>query len=245
MSYNYFNSLFGNSSSADSGIYSIFSSSSNMLGDYAMIRSGVYKKLLNAYYKTQNADEGSSKTESTEDNVEKSKLVNVKTDANVLVEAADKLNSTELYKSTGKDEDGQPVYDREAIKSSVKSFVEAYNSYIDSASAVENTGILQKSLSVVKETAVNQKLLSQVGITIGKGNKLSVDEEKLDAAKVTTLTTLFTGRNSYALKVNQKAAETGRLAYSTVCQNSGACAYTYSGMYSSVGSTSNLLDKYL
>lgn len=245
MSYNYFNSMFGSTSSNDTGIYSIFDSSSNMLGDYAMIRSGVYKKLLNAYYKTQNTDDSSSKTESTEDKAEKTKLVNARTDSEVLKEAAGKLNNTKLYQSTGKGEDGKPVYDRDAIKSSVKSFVEAYNSYIDSASAVENKDILRKSLSVVKETATNKNLLSQVGITIGKGNKLSIDEEKLDSAKVTTLTTLFTGRNSYAFKVNQKASETERLAYSATCKNSGACAYTYSGMYSSVGTTSSLLDEYL
>lgn len=244
MSYNYFNSLFG-STSSENGMYSIFSGSNGVLGDYAMIKSGVYKKLLTAYYKTQDSTGNTDETASVEDTTEKAKLVTVKTDSNTLMEAADKLNDTALYKSTGKDEAGKAVYDTEAIKDNVKAFVSAYNSFIDSTSDVDNVSVLNKSLSVVKETASNRNLLKEVGITIGEGNKLSVDEETLASAKMTTLTSLFTGRNSYASDITQKASETYKLAYSASYNASGACSYTYSGKYSSLGSVSSVMDKYL
>ena len=56
---NIYNSIFGTGSGSDStgGMYS--------LGDYALIKSGSYKKLLKAYYATEN--EGTDKTESKEE----------------------------------------------------------------------------------------------------------------------------------------------------------------------------------
>ena len=245
MSYNYFNSMLGSTSSKDNGVYSMFGTTNNMLGEYSMIKSGVYKKLLNAYYNKQGIGNTGAADSEAEETEEKAKLVTAKTDSNTLMEAANNLNNAKLYVATGKDEEGNNVYDREKIKENVKSFVKAYNSFIDSSSDVDNEKVLRKSLSIVKETATSQKLLNEVGITIGEGNKLVLDEKKLDEAYATTLSTLFTGRNSYASDVTQKASETYKLAYSAAFNNTRACSYTYQGAYTSMGSVSGLMDKYL
>ena len=49
-------------------------------------------------------------------------------------------------------------------------------------------------------------LLSKIGITIGKGNKLELDEDELKKADISSLKTVFTGYNSFAGKTAQKAA---------------------------------------
>ena len=43
-------------------------------------------------------------------------------------------------------------------------------------------------------------LLSKIGITIGKGNKLELDEDELKKADISSLKTIFTGYNSFAGK---------------------------------------------
>lgn len=246
---NYFNGFFGNTSTGNSSAAGLFGGGSSMLGDYSLIKSGSYKKLLTAYYKTQDADKetdsSSTASASETDSVEKARLLNAKTDASELQSAAEALGSRSLYKATGTDEKGQNEYDTDAIKKSVENFISAYNSYIDSTSKVDSTRVLKKSLSIVKQTAANQKLLKSVGIKIGENNKLSLDEEKFAEAKVSTLTSLFVGRDSYAGQIGQKAAATSGLANSAAYSGSNASTYTYGGSYSVLGTSSNSLDKYL
>lgn len=243
---NYFNSFFNNST--DNGMTGLFGGGSSMLSDYSMIKSGAYKKLLTAYYKTQGSD---GKTESTSDKktdkentVENGKLLTVKTDSSTLMEAAEKLGKSSLYEPTGKDEKGKDIYNTDEIKKSVKDFVSAYNSYLDSTSGVDNISVLNKSLSMVKKTASNQKLLKEAGITIGENNKLVLDEEKLSKANMSTLTSLFTGRFSYMDEVSQKASETNRIANSAAYTGSKGASYTYSGSYSMLGTSNNSWEKY-
>jgi hypothetical protein len=218
-----------------------------MLGDYALIKSGSYKKLLTAYYKTESSDStsSSSTSSSSDDTLETGRLVTVKTDANTLAEAADALGKSSLYTPTGRDDDGKAVYDKDEIKKSVNNFISAYNSYIDSTSNVDNQNVLSKSLSLVKKTAANQKLLTSVGIKIGEGNKLELDETKFDEAEVTTLSTLFKGSFSYGNEVSQKASETYKIANSAVYTGKSASSYTYSGAYSVLGTSNSYLDQYL
>lgn len=239
---NYFNSFFNTTDSSTSGI---FGNTSSMLGDYSLIKSGSYKKLLTAYYKTQDTNGTSgSKTDSGETADSTGKLLNVKSDAKALKEAADALDSSSLYE-TKKDEEGKEVYDTEAIKKSVKNFVSAYNSYLDSAGSVESTSILNKTLNMVKKTSSNSNLLKEVGITIGKDNKLELDEEKLEKAPITTLSSLFEGYGSFGNGISQKASESYKLANSAAFNNTRASSYTYNGAYSILGTTNGTLDKYL
>ena len=54
-------------------------------------------------------------------------------------------------------------------------------------------------------TESSEKMLSKIGISVGKGNKLELDEETLKKADIHSLKTLFTGYNSFADKISMKA----------------------------------------
>ncbi len=253
---NYFD-FFYNNTANNSTMSGLFGNTTNFLGDYSMIQSGTYKKLLNAYYKTTDAN---SKTEGTngedkDGSIATGKLLNAKGDSESLKEALDALRSSSLYKPVDKDKDGVPdtdekgnyVYDTDKIKENLKNFVEAYNSYLESTGDVDNKGILRNALRSVKETSVNKNLLKDIGITIGEDNKLTFNEEKYDEAKgkVTTVSSLFSGAGSYGAQLGMKASAVANLANSAANSNGNASSYTYSGVYAITGKTNRTLDKYL
>lgn len=96
-------------------------------------------------------------------------------------------------------------YDRGAIAKAVKSFIEDYNDTIEEAGESNTRGVLRNAAWMTSITGSNANLLLKAGITIGKGNKLELDEDILKEADISTLKTLFTGYNSYAGQINQKA----------------------------------------
>lgn len=251
----YSGGIFGNYSSNNSSA-GFFGNTNNILGDYSMIQSGAYKKLLRSYYKTTNSDNksDSTQTDKTDAKVEAGKLLTVKKDSSALKEITDKLGTSSLYEPTGKDENGKDVYDMDAIKKNLQDFVKAYNSYIDSSSDVDAKSVLRNSLRIVNNTAANEKLLKSVGINIGEGNKLSFDEKKFDeSAKISTLSSLFTGRYSFGGVVADKAAGTYSAADSASNSSKGSSLYTYKpatlytqkGSYSVSAKKNNSLDAYL
>lgn len=244
---NLYNNLFSSSNrSYGFNQSNILSDNSFSLGDYSMIKSGVYKKLLTEYYKTEN-DNSSDKESSVKpsDNKASAKLVEVKNDAKSLNDAAKKLSSRSLYRTKGVETDGELKYDRESIEKAVKGYVSAYNEYIDSSAKSDSTSILSKTLSMVKTTANNSKLLKEAGITIGADNKLSVDNETLRSADISTLKSLFTGSGSYIDTIAGKASESYRMANSMAYNNTHASSYTYKGSYSYMGTSNSYLDKYM
>lgn len=237
---NIYNSIFGTSSSADAtgGGYS--------LGDYYMIKNGTYKKLMKAYYATQDSDkaEGNSKTDETGKDSAKS-LLSVKSNAATLNNSLEDLRSRSLYEPTGKDENGKDTYDTDKIISNVKSFVEGYNAYIKSSCDLDTESILRKSLTMTKMTSANAKLLSEIGVKIGEDNTLTIDEEKLKNAKLTTISSLFSGAGSYGDQIQQAARQSYKLANSLAYTNNNASSYTYQGNYSMLGTTNGVMDRYL
>lgn len=245
--------LFTSSSSSGNNLASLtnslFSGTSNsMLGDYAMIKSGAYKKLLTAYYKTQENDSDSTSTDKTtqkeQTSEETNKYLAVKNQATDLKTSSDALNDYSLYKGTA-GEDGTITYDRDAIKKAVSSFVSDYNSLISSSTKVDSTSVLSKTLSLVKETSSNQKLLNSIGITIGQDNKLVLDEEKLNSADINKISSLFKGSGSYGNVVSSKASEIARQANSNAYGSTKASSYSQSGSYSVMGNTNSMLDQLL
>ena len=58
-------------------------------------------------------------------------------------------------------------------------------------------------------------MLSKIGISVGKGNKLELDEEKLKKADIHSLKTLFTGYNSFADRIYMKATSISNAAART------------------------------
>ena len=78
-------------------------------------------------------------------------------------------------------------------------------------------------------TESNENVLLKIGLTVGKGNKLELDEEALKKADINTLKTLFTGHNSFADKVSMKASSISN------------AAARYVGTYKSNGTYNNAL----
>lgn len=233
------NMFFADSSSRSSqnSVSSLFGQTSSLLGDYSMIKSGGYKKLLTAYYATQKTDnKTSSGTSASSDS--KTTLVDIKTNSLKLKQSLSKLSDSSLYEKKT-DKDGNKDYDRDAITGAVKSFVEAYNNYVDASGKADSTGLLSRSLSIVKNTNANSMLLSKSGINIGNDNKLSLDEDTLKKADVNVLKTLFSGVGSLGDTISSKANESFGLANSAAFTKDHATTYTYSGAYSTFSNPNN------
>lgn len=191
------------------------------------------RKLLKAYYAKQEAE----KISSGGDSVQKAALL--RTGADALKKSADALNKDELWekkKSTKKDEKtGEEIeveeYDFDAITKAVKSFVENYNDVVEQAGDFNAKDVLRNAVWMTGLTQANENILSKIGITIGKGNKMELDEETLKKADISTLKTLFTGHNSFADKISMKANSISNGAART------------SGTYKSNGTYSNALSE--
>ena len=202
------------------------------LSDYAAIKNGSYGKLLKAYYAKQDAEKASGG-----DSVQKSSLM--KTGADALKKSADALNNDELWekkKIKKKDEKtGEEIevedYDFDAITKAVKLFVEDYNDVIKQAGDSNSKDVLRNAVWLTGMTEANENILSKIGITVGKGNELELDEEALKKADIQTLKSAFTGYNSFADKVSMKANNISNAAART------------SGTYRKNGTYSNTLSE--
>ena len=203
------------------------------LNDYASIKNGSYKKLMKAYYAKQDADKASS----GKDTVQKSAIM--KTGADALKKSSDALMNNALWekkKITKIDENtGEEIqteeYDYEAITKAVKSFIEDYNDVIDEAGESNSKEVLRNTVWMIGNTDANKNMLEKIGISIGKGNKMELDEEKLKKADINTLKTIFTGHNSFSNKISMKANSI-----------SNAAAWL-TGIYKSNGTYSNALSE--
>lgn len=243
---NVFNAYFGNNNNTGSNsIFGTGVSSSSALGDYALIKSGSYKKLLKAYYAKTSSDKSAEEnTDSTAD------MLTAKGHASDLKSAASALVGNSALFETVKDEDGKDVldedgkktYDRKAIKEKVKAFVDSYNETLQSAGDLDSTSVLSATLRMVKGTAAYKNLLSSVGITIGEENKLQIDEEKLDSADINDLKTVFSGRNSFADQVSTRASQIYNITSNQAYTNTRAATYTFNGTTSMLGTTNGYVN---
>ncbi len=249
---NYFgfgSSIFGTSNSSSNWMTGI----TGLYSDYNSIRNGSYYKLLKAYYgqdtssKSRVEDVVSRKT-----NTEKKELTQTKADAADLQESAKALTATgtdSLFTKKeiiSKDENGKEVktmdYDRAAIEKAVTAFVDDYNAVVKSGSGVSSTSILRKTLQLTQNTAANKRMLSDVGINITEGNKLSVDNEMLEKADMNKLKALFEGSSSYAGRISDKASQIAKAAVTEASKSSSL--YTNSGSYYNRQNYNSLFDSF-
>ncbi len=180
-----------NSSSSDSSFLgSMAASSASSLGDYALIQSGSYKKLLTAYYKKNNGSAAATEMDKTE----KLNLTSVSSDSGSLNSAVNSLMNTEINEEN-----------RAELKKGLQNVIEKYNSVIDSATKVDNTAVLRQALWMTQGTSAVSVSLQDIGVKIGEGNKLVLDEEKFDKAQLATMKTLFSGRDSFMGKLASRS----------------------------------------
>ena len=221
------------------------------VSDYAMIKNGSYGKLMKAYYANQDANKLSQTGDSSKT------LMLMRSNADSLKKSAEALSDASLYekkKFKKKDEEtGEEIevedYDWDAITKAVKSFVEDYNSVVEQAGNSETKNVLRNAAWMTEITGKAGNLLSKVGITVGKGNKLEFDEETLkkkttlanssiEFDNISTLKSLFTGYGSFADKIAQKASAISSAAARTkgvdkIYNKQGAYSDTISKLFES------------
>lgn len=202
------------------------------LTDYASIKNGSYGKLLKSYYAKRDAERSAGTGDSTQ------RLTIMRSNSDALKKSADALNNDSLWekkKITKKDEatGAETVsedYDWEAITKAVKSFVDDYNGVVEEAGKSNTDNVLRNAVRMTNMTSKNENLLSKAGITIGKGNKLELDEDALKKTDISILKTLFSGYNSFASKISQKADSIGSAASRANAASRVKATYTSSGM---------------
>ena len=247
-----FDSLNNNSSSASNNIFNAID-----LSEYHSIKSGAYGKALKTYY-AQGVEESkeTSKIDKDEDKKTKTgntavdKLTEVEGNVSTLTESADKLikrGSDSLFQMkelTVKNEDGttskEEGYDVDAIYSAVNDLVKKYNSLLESVEDSDNGKVVTAFEDMTDMVAGYKDKLSEVGITIGEDNKLTVSEKDFKEADVADMKTLFNGKSSFAYVMSTKADYVGAVAGSeaNVMKN-----YNSKGSYDNIASSmGNLLD---
>ena len=192
----------------------------NLATEYNSIRSGSYGKLLSAYYKKMNS--GDSATEAIQKENKNRQLVGG--NASSLKSAAKNLSKIDFT-------DTSDAGKEKSLKA-VKEFVSAYNSVIDSADDVNSKSILRNAVWMTNITSKSAGLLNELGITIGKDNKLTLDETKWADANTSTKTALFNGRQGFAEKMVYKASQMTNS--STEKASFTASAYKNNGEYTKV-----------
>lgn len=234
--------LFGNTASRTS------SAGSNILGidlaEYSSVTRGSYRKLIKAYYaKYGNDNKPIEKTSSEKDST--ATKTNLKSSADSLYKAAEALvteGKNSLFdKVEVKDKDTGAVtkeYDKDKIYKAVNSLVDSYNTFIKKSTDSMDNAVLRQSLRMIRANASNGSLLNDIGITMNGDNTLSIDEEAFKKADMSTVKSLFNGRDSLAGKI-QSAASNVYLKVNDSMGNNGI--YTSAGTYGKY-STGDILD---
>lgn len=205
------NTLFSSMGSTSSG-------SSDMLGisytDYASIKNGSYGKLVSAYYKKMDEEEGTSGSSTIKDS--KEKLTSINDAATRLSDSASALldkGKDSLFK-TKVDEAGHSYvdYDTDEVYKAVKDFIDDYNDFLDSASEADTTTLLRAAKNMVSYAKANENALKAIGITIGSDNKLSIDEDEFKEASKARVQSVFQSTGGFAYQINAKASTVANYA---------------------------------
>ena len=220
-------------SSSSSGVGDL-----SFLTDYAAIKNGSYGKLMKAYYAEANGTSAKSevssivnKTNSTSKDDTKT-LAKVESTTEGLKESADKLLE-KGSKSVWAEEDMEKIY------SAVSDLVEDYNSVLDTMDDVNSTSILSRAQNLTQNTAINEKLLAKVGVTINEDNSLTIDKETFMEADLSTVKSVFTGNASFAYRVSTYASF---MNYAAEQEADKAATYTVDGTYGNTYSTGSIFD---
>jgi len=230
----------GNYQNNSSGMSWLFPSSSSSgqtgfpsVSDHALIKTGAYKKLLNAYYSSSNNKSLSSDAvDISAERKEKVNLVAANTDSKALASAIASFNGVEIIEEN-----------REEVKSSIEAVVENYNKLVDSGSEVDNVSVLRNVLWMTQGTSENSRMLSDIGITIQEGNKLSFNEEKFNEADLSTVKSMKSGNSSFFGKLMTRALTISSESAGAVNQDMAGSVYSKTGMKFGSINPAALIDK--
>lgn len=210
--------LFGNKNSITNG--SFFSSSN--FGDLGLMKNGVYKKMLRAYYE-KNPEE-TKKTTSDQvgalKNTEAERtLSQIKSSSKSLSEAAGAVTKMDLEQSS-----------KEEMYDAVKKMTDGYNAVLDGAKKSEYASISQSLVWMKNDTRAQSTQLSKVGINVSEEGKMTIDKEKFLAANTSELKSLFNGNGSFANRLNQRANGLTNLSANQMSIQTGKTLYSANGV---------------
>ena len=118
-----------------------------------------------------------------------------------LTETMDKLKSSSLW------DESKEGYSKDNIISGIKDFVSSYNTLMTNidnvGKTVENT-YKTKFNQYVKE---HEKELAEVGVTIEKDGKMTIDKDKLNEADVSALKKVFGNDSEFMKKLDSVNSE--------------------------------------
>lgn len=194
-----------------------------MLSDYNTIRSGSYKKLLKSYYGSAEKLSGTStaKTSNVIDKILEEKrnpqVSAEQTKTNALLDSS----VSNLKSSLGTLSKEKSYEDPAEVKSALKNFVTAYNGAIENSKKSTNHAIssnLAAAKEVVEEHADE---LKEIGISVSKDGKLTLDTKKLENLDTTKVKNLFDTKDAlgFGSKLNSRIS---RASYYTTGSTTAA-----------------------
>lgn len=221
-----------------------FDGLAGLLSEYSNIRTGSYRKLLNAYYsdtdnesfkKLYNDNKSNNISTAADDTKKLTSIKNASEELSDTVKDLVASGSKSVFNKVSKENsDGTYTkeYDSDAIYKAVKSFVDDYNGLIDAAGDSGTKSIVSNMGGIISSTKANDDMLEELGISINSDNTLSIDEEIFKKADMSAVRSMFSGTGSYAYQIGVKASmvninAAGEAAKSNTYTSGGAYSYNY------------------
>lgn len=226
-----YGSFFGSGSSGfGSSIY-------NNLSQLSSIRSRAYSKALTAYYGKSSHTEPAKKAAKSKyfdyPSAANTDLTKISRESSELVAASKKLTEN------GKDSlfSSQETYDPDAAYKAAGAFVSSYNETLAAAGKTTNSTVRSSLNSMTKMAGIMTKSLDSIGITVGKGGNLSIDEETFKNADFEKVRSMLGASGSFARIIASSAQRLGsaaeqqsrQSAYGTGLYGRNGSSYGYNG----------------
>lgn len=224
-------------SNKNSSLGSLTSTIAGLTTDYASIRNGSYNKVVKAYYakadKTEESS-GSKKDSKTKETAEsRAEAYSKTTSAATSVESvASALTKDSLYYES--------TYDATKMYAKAQSFVDSYNSLMDSALNSDSVSIQKKGLNMVQLSYLNREALGKIGIEVSTEDDvtLTIDSNKFKSASASDVAAIFGKDSKYSKNIIESATAIKEAA------STEAATYTSSAAYDNkVASVGNMFDE--
>lgn len=199
------------------------------LSQYALIKSGSYKKVLKSYLAENKEDvKKSSSTKAKEqDKTSDTVYTSLKNKADALSDNLTKLNKDSIYEDATKDEG------RTTLNNLVKDFVSSYNDVLTKSNSVNSTEVKNNRSYMNSMTSTMSNSLSKLGISTSTNGKLTLDEDKLKSASIKDIKNLFNGDVTYASQIKGYADSIAKAAATstTLYNKNGAAVSTIGSLF--------------
>lgn len=119
------------------------------------------------------------------------------------------------------------IPDMDKAYAAAEKFADGYNQLYSSVSSSSLSAISKKTGYLDEVTGMFSRRLDNIGITLDKNGKLSVDKEKFAQADQKDLGAIFGQKSSYASIISEQADNISKI--SSASQLSGTNAYSFGG----------------